>query len=212
MAELEGKMFLTDIPEDIKKISRKKLFRRIFILCAVYVIEIIIAVIFRDMFFKRGLNRAIINSAIFVLVPLLFIIMPLRKDRSWIGRIQKCCVVTKDNSIESYRFVFAKINPCAIKKDNGYSNTEDCIVLKLINGFEMYSKDINIFTEDDYEKLNNYKKDHIAIHVLGTKYPTVLPESEDDKIICVVCGGENEFFDTHCKNCGHSLLNKSNVR
>ena len=51
MAELEGKMFLADIPEDIKKISRKKLFTRIFILCAVYVIEIVIAVIFRDMFF-----------------------------------------------------------------------------------------------------------------------------------------------------------------
>lgn len=208
MAELGEKMFLADIPEDIKKISRKKLLIRFFILCAVYAFEIVIAVIFRDMFFKHGVNRAVINSAIFVLVPWLFIIMPLRKDRSWVGKIQKCCVVTKDNSIESYRFVFAEINPCAIKN----SNAEDRIVLKLINGFETFSKDISSFTVESEDRLNNYKKNYIAIHILGTKYPTVLPENEDDKTICAVCGEENECSDTHCKDCGHSLLNKNNVK
>lgn len=202
MAELEGKMFLTDIPEDIKKISRKKLFTRFFILCAVYVIEIIIGVIFRDMFFKRGINSAVINTAAMLFVPLLFIMIPLKKDRSWVGKIQKCKVITKD----------AFQAPGVLKMDNGYYSTESRIVLDLINGCDVFSKDINSFSVSGESKLNNYKKDRIAIHIFGTKYTTAIPENEDDKTICAVCGEENEFSDTHCKDCGHSLLNKSNVR
>ena len=76
----------------------------------------------------------------------------------------------------------------------------------------MFSKDINSFSVSGESKLNNYKKDRIAIHIFGTKYTTAIPENEDDKTICAVCGEENECGDTHCKDCGHSLLNKSNVR
>ncbi len=202
MAELGEKMFLADIPEDIKKISRKKLLIRFFILCAVYVIEIVIAVIFRDMFFKRGINSAVINTAAMLFVPLLFIMIPLKKDRSWVGKIQKCKVITKD----------AFQAPGVLKMDNGYYSTESRIVLDLINGCDVFSKDINSFNVSGENKLNNYKKDRIAIHIFGTKYTTAIPENEDDKIICVVCGEENECSDTYCKYCGHSLLNRNNVK
>ncbi len=202
MAELEGKMFLTNIPEDIKKISRKKLFTRIFILCTIYVIEIVIAVVFRDMFFKRGINSAVINTAAMLFVPWLFIMIPLKKDRSWVGKIRKCKVITK-TSFQA---------PGVLKSDNGYYDAENRIVLDLINGCDVFSKDINSFNVSGESKLNNYKKDRIAIHIFGTKYTTAIPENEDDKTICAVCGEENECSDTHCKDCGHSLLNKSNVR
>lgn len=135
-------------------------------------------------------------------VPWLFIMIPLKKDRSWVGKIRKCSVVTKDQFQASGVFKF----------DNGYHKSESRIVLDLINGLEIFSKDINSFTVYCDEKLNNYKKDRIAVHIFGTAYAAAIPEGEDDKIICVVCGEENDASDTHCKECGHSLLNRNNVK
>lgn len=51
MDDFGKKMFLTDIPEDIKKLSRKKLYIRIGILISVYALETLVAVIFWEMFF-----------------------------------------------------------------------------------------------------------------------------------------------------------------
>lgn len=192
MAELGEKMSLTNIPEDIKKISRKKIIRRILILIAVYALEAVIAVIFKDTFYKRGINSIAINTAVMLFVPIPFIMLPLRSDASWIGKIHSCKIVTKD----TYTF----------------DSSENRITLDLINGDEVLTKDISHFDSKRDVKAERYRKDCIAIHIFGTKYVTVLPENENDKMICVVCGEENDFSDTHCKDCGHSLLNKSNVR
>lgn len=100
------------------------------------------------MFFKRGINSAVINSVAMLFVPWLFIMIPLKKDRSWVGKIRKCSVVTKDQFQASGVFKF----------DNGYHKSESRIVLDLINGLEIFSKDINSFTVYCDEKLNNYKK------------------------------------------------------
>ena len=125
-------------------------------------------------------------------VPIPFIIIPLKLDKSWVGKIYSCKVVTKD----SYTF----------------DSSENRITLDLINGDEVLTKDISFFDSNRNLNVERYKKGCIAIHIFGTKYVAVLPENEDDKVICVVCGEENEFSDTHCKDCGHSLLNRSNVK
>lgn len=192
MAELGEKMSLTNIPEDIKKISRKKIIRRILILIAVYALEAVIAVIFKDTFYKRGINSIAINTAVMLFVPIPFLMIPLKFDASWVGKIHSCKVVTKD----SYTF----------------DSSENRITLDLINGDEVLTKEISFFDSNRDLNIGRYKKDCIAIHIFGTKYAAVLPENENDKIICVVCGKENDFSDTNCSDCGHSLLNKNNIK
>ena len=83
---MDGKITI-NVPNDLKKISRKKYIIRLSLLIAVYMVEVILFAVYYDKFMSAIPSYTMLNIFGMILIPAIVILFPLKKDRSWIGEI-----------------------------------------------------------------------------------------------------------------------------
>ena len=83
---MDGKITI-NVPDDLKKISRKKYIIRLSLLIAVYMVEVILFAVHYDKFMSAIPSYTMLNIFGMILIPAVVILFPLKKDRSWIGEI-----------------------------------------------------------------------------------------------------------------------------
>lgn len=192
-----NKKFIVDIPVDLQKLSRKKLIRQFGLLALVYAAEVLLFVIFREYFKSANHCYIVLNIFGMVVLPPAVIILPLKKDATWVGEIYSF----KQKEVAAYSSKVA--HPIS------YIGEKDRIYLKLRNGNDCFDREYDCYPGTKDPPADTYcRSGSIAVHVLGTKYPTVLPDSGDDKSICVVCGLMNSAKFDKCDRCGYTLIKR----
>lgn len=79
--------------------------------------------------------------------------------------------------------------------------------MKLRSGGEYFDREYQCYPNTEDPPADVYcRPGSYAVHVFGTKFPTVLPEKKGDKSICVVCGLINVESLDRCDRCGHTLI------
>ena len=192
-----NKEFTVDIPVDLQKFSRKKLVRRFSLLVLVYAAEVLLFAIFHDYFKSANYCYVVLNVLGMVVLPLAVIILPLKKDVTWVGEIYSF----KQKEVAAYTSKVA--HPIS------YIGEKDRIYLTLRNGNDYFDREYDCYPGTKDPPADTYcRSGSIAVHVFGTKYPTVLPDSSDDKSVCVVCGLINSANFDKCDRCGYTLIKR----
>ena len=193
-----GKMKKIIIPEDLKKLGRKKIIARIvafevLLLCSVLILY------FADGWLSTvSFENKVITYIFLLILPFALSGFPLKLiDKTWSGTVVKSEVKTlvtrkffEEGSLRrrNYNFVYV------VKDDNGFE-AEAVTNVKI--------------KEDGY--LDFYNKDDKVVHVYGCDYLYVMPKKATDPVVCVVCGMKNYNKEDnagnrgYCKSCGHSL-------
>ncbi len=196
---MDGKITI-NVPNDLKKISRKKYIIRLSLLIAVYMVEVILFAVYYDKFMSAIPSYTMLNIFGMILIPAIVILFPLKKDRSWIGEIY------------DYKLSELAAYSSRVAHPISYLGEKSRIQIRLRNGKEVFDRIYDCYLHTDDPPSDTFcRRENIAVHIFGTKYPTVVPEKEGDKSICVVCGLINSEAFYKCDRCGHTLIKKDNI-
>lgn len=191
---MNGKISII-IPEDLKKISRRKLIIRFVMLTAVYMIEALLFVLFYEKFMSVEQSYIMLNAFGMIVLPPALIILPIMKDRSWAGEIY------------DYRLSELAAYSSKIAHPISYLGRKEVVCMKLRSGSEYFDREYQCYPNTEDPPADVYcRPGSYAVHVFGTKFPTVLPEKKGGKSICVVCGLINVESLDRCDRCGHTLI------
>ena len=116
-------------------------------------------------------------------------------DSTYYGAVKKVDIITttdNDSSVKPTREHLYLKNTIylSVEQPNG-----KLIYKKAYNGKARLQQNINAYNEGD-----------VVFHLYGTNSVVVLPNANDTRVCCCVCGDDNKITDCTCRSCGHSLI------
>ena len=186
------------IPEDLKKIGRKKIIRCVIIFEVLLLCSAFVMYLANDWLNSVSVENKVITYIFLLALPFILSGFPHKLiDKTWSGTVVKAeirKVMCKDYNYK-YWYIKKWMPVVDILKDKDDFVTEATTNVKL--------------KEDGY--LDMYNKGDKVVHVYGCDYLYVMPKKATDPVVCVVCGMKNYNEEDnagnrgYCKSCGHSL-------
>ncbi len=145
----------------------------------------------------RPENRSmrIFFSLIFLSIPFVVTGFPHKtSDKTFVGRVESIDVKTTTGS-----------------NFGGRHNTRvyciNIIYLKVVTpDGKRLKKKVYTARADQKQAYNLYEIGDTVFHLYGTNSVVVLPRKKDTHFECAVCEDVNEFENTVCRSCGHTLI------
>lgn len=182
-----------EIPEDIRTYVRKQRVKRLLLCVVLFVILGVIGYFYINKLYPLNRNLSYI---FFSLMILLITGVPHKLiDSTWHGTIVSSKNVTSTEHVPGMPFTYnyfwsAVHKKLAVADENGNVTIRRSEKIR-----EKYSQDIT-----DELVPGNY-----VVHVGGTKYTLVFTKNPEH-FRCAVCGMENPSKNTHCVDCGHTMI------
>lgn len=186
------------IPEDLKKIGKKKKLSCVIIFEVLLLCSALILYFAKDWLNSISFENKVITYIFIFALPFVLSGFPRKlMDKTWSGRVVKAEL--RRVSVKDYysRFNFSRkwmpVVDIIKDKDDFVSETTTNVKLTENGDLDMYSKGTKV------------------VHVYGCDYLYVMPEKSTDPVVCVVCGMKNYNEEDNagnrgsCKCCGHSL-------
>lgn len=193
------KVYHTELPLELKKIIRHKIFRRV-VVCLFFLIPIGIALaLWENALFET--DNQVFKSACYIgmlVVPFVISGIPFKLiDKSFRGKIDKVDIeTTVDNSSSA-------------------KPTREHLYVKNTIYLSIKREDGKVIRKKAYEgraklqqHLETYREGDDVFHLYGTKHIVVLPKKVNTYVQCSVCGDCNVKENELCRNCMSPLIKK----
>lgn len=190
------------LPKDLQTYRRNRILKRV-IPCIILISVFATVLTFGGNVIFNTDNKAFqaFCYIVVMLIPFAITGVPHKLiDSTYYGTIKKVDIVTttdNDSSVKPTREHLYLKNTIylSIEQPNG-----KLIYKKAYSGKARLQQNINAYNEGD-----------LVFHLYGTNTVVVLPNSNDTRVCCCVCGDDNKITDCTCRSCGHSLIKPLNI-
>lgn len=185
------------LPKDLQIYCRNRILKRVIPCIILISVFATILALWGNVIFNTD-NKAFQISCYIVvmLVPFVATGVPHKLiDSTYYGTVKKVDIVTTTDNDSSVKPTRERL----YLKNTIYLSIEQpdgkLIYKKAYSGKANLQQNINAYSEGD-----------LVFHLYGTNIVVVLPDSNDDTVVCSICGDNNTVDNDICRGCGHSVI------
>lgn len=189
---------MKQLPTDLRRVVRRAVLRRV-IPCVLLEAGLIAGLWFigDDLLGDAPMHPTMIGGiyVLLLLVPPLVTGVPLRmRDKTRYG------VVEEVKSSDGLAFKYS-----VARSGTMYNTIVTTLTVRAPDGESFLHKVTHAGSHAQLKSESYHVGDHV-FHLYGCPHTVVVPTRQSDIRRCAVCGATNEFADTTCCHCGHTLI------
>lgn len=189
---------MKQLPADLRGVARRAVLRRV-IPCVLLEAGLVVLMLLvgDDLFGDTPMPAAVIYGlyTLLLVVPPLVTGVPLKmRDKTWCGTVKE--VKTADGVAFEY---------AVARGGKRYDTLVTTMTVRTPDG-ETLQRTVTHAGRHAQLKSEGYRVGDRVFHLYGSPYTVVIPEKQSDICRCAVCGGTNLFEESHCHDCGHTLV------
>ncbi len=190
------------LPNDVKKLARKRFIKKLLLFLIVEITLILFLVFLGEKVIFPASDKDMLNGSQYIiygvlsLVPVYFAFVRFNlADRTYFG------IITR---VEIFDELRGGLMARTYRERKAYK-TLVYITVKSPDGTQVRKK---VHTDETANGINRFEKGKIVFHLYGADFTAILTDKTDKYTQCVVCGSIDEKSDKLCGHCGHTLIDK----